>query len=247
MVALSPTIHALFATVATTALRSGGQNASSTWSAPSQVADCNITGFVPTFPPNQTQLVVPSDLQPHFIGLAFGVQNYTCTSSNTYSSIGAVAEVIDVSCYVNETWFSTIQQPLYNVWSNVSGVSILDIIDFLHSINPPQILAQHYFVTNPVTGSGVSPKWDFTSSGKFNGNPNAFMIGRVNGTLPSPNNATEDVAWLEVLKVSGDIAVEVFRYDTVGGQPPSSCTYGKSSNISVDYTSKYIFYGGSIN
>jgi len=137
-------------------------------------------------------------------------------------------------------------EPLYEAWSN-STIFIQEVIDFIHFINPPQSLAQHYFVPNPVTGVGLSPKWDFTSSGEFKGNPNAYVIGKVNGTIPSPDDPKEDITWLEVLKLEGEIADEVFRYDTVGGQPPSSCTYGTSSNISVDYTSKYIFYGGSLN
>ena len=45
---------------------------------------CSLQGFVPQFPHNQTQLVAPT--QPaRFIGLAFGVQNYTCTSFNNYT------------------------------------------------------------------------------------------------------------------------------------------------------------------
>ena len=88
--------------------------------------------------------------------------------------------------------------------------------------NPPRNLGQHYFVTNPVTGQGVSPKWDFTSSGENKGNPNAYVVGKGVGTLPSPNDPTTDVAWLEVQNVEGDLADTIFRYDTVNGQPPSS-------------------------
>ncbi|KAH9847990.1 hypothetical protein C2E23DRAFT_740435 [Lenzites betulinus] len=220
-------------------------SSSSVYGLPSlQVADCSIDNFRPTFPSGQSTLVVPTT-PPKFIGLAFGVQNYTCSSTNTYTSIGAVAEVIDVSCIVNDTSFPTIQTELFNVW-NLLPVPILKIIDFLHVVNPPEILAQHYFVPNPVTGVGLSLKWDFTSSGAFEGNPDAFMIGAVKGSIPSPTNATRDITWLDVTAVKGDIASEVFRFDTVGGQPPASCVSGKSADISVKYTSKYIFYGGSI-
>ena len=47
--------------------------------------DCDLSSFTPSFPSNQTQLTVPSTSEPKFIGLAFGVQNYTCSSSNTYT------------------------------------------------------------------------------------------------------------------------------------------------------------------
>ncbi|CCL99212.1 uncharacterized protein FIBRA_01227 [Fibroporia radiculosa] len=222
MVAVPSAIRALLAGSAASALHNGW--ASNNWNGSGwgSAADCNISTFVPQFPPNQTQLVVPKDLEPHFIGLGFGVQNYTCTSSNTYLNVGAYAELFDLSCYVNATWFSTVQEPAYDVWVD-ANVSIALVIDFIHFLNPPQNLAQHYFVPNPLNASaGLNPKWDFTSSGKFEGNPNAFMIGKGNGTLPSPNNATTDIAWLEILNLEGEIAQEVFRYDTVGGQPPSS-------------------------
>ncbi|KAF9814153.1 hypothetical protein IEO21_05291 [Rhodonia placenta] len=220
----------------------GGWSSSSsdnvTWG---QTADCNIASFVPQFPAGQTQLVVPTDIKPHFIGLAFGVQNYTCSESGTFSNIGAVAELIDVSCYVNESWFPTIQNELYAAWTDAdfNDFSIQEIIDFVHFIDPPQNLAQHYFVENPITDSGVSPKWDFTSSGKFKGNADAFVIAKGNGTLSSPNDPKDDVTWLEVLQVKGDVADEVFRFDTVGGQPPVNCSHGQSLDVSIKYTSKY--------
>ena len=50
-------------------------------------ADCDISSFVPSFPTNQTQLVVPTNETPTFLGVAFGVQNYTCSSSNTYTYV----------------------------------------------------------------------------------------------------------------------------------------------------------------
>ena len=50
------------------------------------IALCSIDKFVPTFPSGQNQLVVPST-PPKFLGLAFGVQNYTCSSSNNYTYV----------------------------------------------------------------------------------------------------------------------------------------------------------------
>ena len=49
-----------------------------------QLAGCSISDFKPSFPAGQTQLVVPQ-YPPNFIGLAFGVQNYTCSSSNNFT------------------------------------------------------------------------------------------------------------------------------------------------------------------
>ncbi|KAI8969787.1 hypothetical protein BD414DRAFT_255845 [Trametes punicea] len=226
-----------------------GSGSSNTWGslgAPSfQLSGCSIDDFVPQFPSGQTQLVVPSQ-PPKFIGLGFGVQNYTCSSTNNYTSTGAVAELIDVSCIVDEPEFSTIQNGLFTFWTSLVPYSIQSIIDVLHVLNVPDVLAQHYFVTNPITGQGISPKWDFSSSGKFEGVKDAFIVGKSKGSIPAPTNATRDVPWLDLVQVQGDIASEVFRFDTVGGQPPASCVYGKDHDISVRYVAKYIFYGGSL-
>ena len=46
-------------------------------------AYCPIDKFVPSFPSGQNALVAPSS--PKFLGLAFDIQNYTCTSSNNYT------------------------------------------------------------------------------------------------------------------------------------------------------------------
>ncbi|RPD75481.1 hypothetical protein L226DRAFT_570504 [Lentinus tigrinus ALCF2SS1-7] len=211
------------------------------------LAGCPVDKFVPQFPAGQTQLVAPT--QPtKFIGLAFGVQNYTCSSANNYTSTGAVAELIDVSCHAFNPNFSTIQNDLYNFWNSVvpGVIPIQAIIDLLHLLNPPNILAQHYFITNPVTGQGVSPVWDFTSSGLLKGNKDAFIVAKGKGSIPAPTNPKTDVAWLDVVNVQGKVADEVFRFDTVGGQPPASCKYGQDKDLSVKYVSKYIFYGGSL-
>ncbi|KAI0739099.1 hypothetical protein C8Q80DRAFT_230337 [Daedaleopsis nitida] len=208
------------------------------------IAACKFDKFVPKFPDGQTQLVAPSE-PPSFIGLAFGVQNYTCSSAGNFTSTGAVAELIDVSCQVFQPGFDTIQNDLYNVWTHLIPHPIQAIIDLLHLLNPPEILSQHYFVPNPVTGQGLSPKWDFTSSGLLKGKNEAFVVAKGKGTIPAPTDPTKDVTWLDVVNVEGKVASEVFRFDTVGGQPPAKCTYGTDKDISVKYVSKYIFYGGS--
>lgn len=128
---------------------------------------------------------------------------------------------------MNSTQFNTIQEPLFAAWNASAGVTIQDFINLMHALDMPSILAQHYFVTNPTTGQGVSPKWDFTSSGnaRFAGNPAAFIVAKGKGSVAAPN-PTVNVNWLDVVNIGGaeggEIADEVFRTDTVGGQPPSS-------------------------
>lgn len=178
-----------------------------------------------------------------------------------HSSIGAVAEIIDYSCNTGDANFGTIQNDIYDAWDCTSETeSIQNVIASVLAENPSRNLGQHYFVTNPTTGSGVSPKWDFTSSGENKGNADAYVIGKGVGNLASPDDSTKDIAWLQVQNVEGSLADTVFRFDTVGGQPPSSaslhfstpvyamtltvvqCTPVQDPDVSVNYAAKYSEY-----
>lgn len=219
----------------------------------SVLTHCNISQDVDKIDlaPINNQIVPPSNLTLDHVGLAFGVQNYTCTQSNNFTNVGAVAELFDVSCLVNSNAFETLPQSLFTAWNATEDTPIQDFITLFHAFNTPDILAQHYFVTNPTTGQGVSPKWDFTSSGDaaLAGNPNAFVIAKGKTSIPAPNNTT-DINWLDVVNVGGDAggqaAAEVLRTTTVGGQPPATCQFGQTQDISVKYTSFYWFFGGAL-
>ena len=95
-----------------------------------------------------------------------------------------------------------------------------EIIDGLDGIGSPEVLGQHYFILNP-SGSGLSPKWDFTSASEA-GHPDAFVIGARTGDIPAPTNPTTNVDWLSLSNAGGDLADQVFRVQTRGGQPPAS-------------------------
>jgi len=209
--------------------------------------DCNLSHATLKVPANQTQLTSPTTA-PTFVGLGVGVQNYTCNAtSETWVNVGAVAELFDISClYRDTTAFNSAALGAYDLWSiapaDISAIQLVQIMNFLDA---PDILGQHYFVTNPITGSGLSPKFDFTSSGRTAGNPNAFVVGAKTGDLLSPDNSKLDVDWLQLSGVEGDLAKEIFRVQTNGGQPPSNCTAG-SPELSVRYTAQYWFFGGSV-
>ncbi|KII95406.1 hypothetical protein PLICRDRAFT_48366 [Plicaturopsis crispa FD-325 SS-3] len=203
---------------------------------------CNISNAKMDLPANQTALVAPSG-GPSFIGLAIGVQNYTCSSTSTYTNIGAVATLFDASCLYGYSGFADAQTVAYDAWvAAPASATPADVEAELGTT--PYVLGYHYYVTNPITGSGVSPEWDFTA-GKFAGNPDAFVVGARAGDIPSPDGSA-NVDWLSINAVEGDLANEIFRIDTVGGQPPASCTQG-SPVLSVKYTAKYWLYGGSIH
>jgi hypothetical protein len=98
----------------------------------------------------------------------------------------------------------------------------------------PLVLGQHYYVPNPKPAAGspaVSPKWDFTSNAE-KGNAEAYVIGAKVGDLPAPT-CSDDIDWVQLKNVEGELANAVYRVDTMGGQPPASVSrhrhYGSSS------------------
>ncbi|KAJ6543031.1 hypothetical protein B0H19DRAFT_957664 [Mycena capillaripes] len=202
--------------------------------------DCDTSKAVMDLPVNQTALVAPATA-PLFILLGVGVQNYTC-SGTTFASIGAVASLFDISCLVGTPQFATVQTRAFNLWEHVPAGFPANAIGPL-SLYLVALLTNfqfHYFVTSP-SGTGISPKWDFTSTGKFAGNATAFVIGAKVGDIPAPTNPATNIDWLQLVRVEGDLASQIFRIDTVGGQPPTSCVAG-SAPISVKYTAKYYLY-----
>ncbi|KIM86697.1 hypothetical protein PILCRDRAFT_4592 [Piloderma croceum F 1598] len=205
---------------------------------------CNLSNTTLLLPSNQTALAVPTDA-PSFVAVAVGVQNYTCNATAlTYSNVGAVADLFDVSCISGTSQFSTIGNDAFGIWNHTSSsVTGQDVIKKL-GLNL-QLLGHHYYVPNPNTTAGspaISPKWDFTSDAE-KGNAEAFVIGAKVGDLPAPTGKN-DVDWVQLKKVEGELANTVYRVKTKGGQPPTSCTVGDPS-LSVKYTAQYWLYGAN--
>ncbi|KAF9485450.1 hypothetical protein BDN70DRAFT_588168 [Pholiota conissans] len=192
-----------------------------------------------TVPANQTVLTNPTT-PPSFVLLGVGIQNYTCSTTGTYTSIGAVADLYDISCLsAVPSEFKVIQDEAFVTWTATPATT--------KSLGPKAngclpLMGQHYFVTSP-SGTGLSPVWDFRAA-SAKGNPNAFVLAAKIGDLPAPTGSN-DVDWLQLKSVSGSLATSVYRVDTKGGQPPASCTPG-SAPISVKYTSKYWMFGSTI-
>ena len=100
-------------------------------------------------------------------------------------------------------------------------MTVFDIIKTLKALGLSTVLGQHYFINNPSGAAGVVPKWDFTSA-SLKGNANAFVIGARTGDIPAPTNPTVNIDWLSLQNSTGDLATQVFRVETRGGQPPTS-------------------------
>lgn len=100
-------------------------------------------------------------------------------------------------------------------------VTAQDVVKGLSQLKTSAVLGQHYFITNPITGTGLSPKWDFTSASQ-KGNPNAFIVAAKTGDVPAPSNPKTNVDWLSLGKAQGDLADQVYRIETRDGQPPAT-------------------------
>ena len=114
--------------------------------------------------------------------------------------------------------FDALEVAAFALFNAEKSITVDDVISALGSSYP--VLGQHYFVTNPFTGSGVSPTFDFRAASR-EGDPNAFVIANKTGDIPAPTGS-QDVDWLELTGAIGDLAKHVFRLDTKAGQPPSS-------------------------
>jgi len=190
---------------------------------------------------SDVQLSLPSNNRSAFstptspltsLVLGVGVQNYTCSTAGTYTSIGAVASLYDLACISQSPDFDQIQDLAYDLWS-VSPANG----------TPPMsssLMGSHFFITS---GTGLAPVWDYRA-GAAKGNPEAFVLAAKVADVPAPTSS-KDVDWLQLKSVSGSLATQVYRTDTRGGSPPTSCTPG-SAPISLRYVAKYWLYGGNV-
>ncbi|KAK7061085.1 hypothetical protein VNI00_000820 [Paramarasmius palmivorus] len=158
-----------------------------------------------------------------------------------YRAAGAVAQIIDVSCMHGGHEFTDIASVAYDYWTSApSHMDAKEAIRHVHPVLERLTLGEHYFVTNPETGSGTSPRWDFTAR---LGNPEAYVTAAKKGGIAAPTGK-QDVDWLYLTDIAGGLACEIYRTDTRAGQPPATCTPG-SDPITVKYTSLYWFTGGN--
>ncbi|KAJ6544511.1 hypothetical protein B0H19DRAFT_886334, partial [Mycena capillaripes] len=196
-------------------------------SAPLVARTCPTTAAAMDLPAGQTALVSPTTA-PQFMLLGVGIQNYTCSSAGIYTSIGALASLFDISCDQSAD-FASIQTTAFDIWNGASADTPSSSIG--SQVAAPDLLGNHLFVTSP-SGTGISPEWVIGS---------ALVIGAKVGDIVAPTDSTTNVDWLALNNAQGTLASKIFRIDTVGGQPPTSCVAG-SDPISVKYTAKYYLY-----
>jgi len=195
---------------------------------------CDISDMQLSLPcNNRTAFSTPTSPLTSLV-LGVGVQNYTCSTAGTYTSTGAVATLYDLACMSHSPEFDVMQDLAYDLW-NASPANA----------TPPtssSFMGNHFFITSP-SGTGLVPVWDYRA-GVAEGNPEAFVLAAKVADVPAPTSS-QDVDWLQLKSVSGSLSTQVYRTDTRGGSPPTSCTPG-SAPISLRYVAKYWLYGGNV-
>ena len=127
-------------------------------------------------------------------------------SSFPLRSAGAVAQLFDISCLVKSPMFDNIQDVAFLRWQATSGTD--DCEGDITGMPLPR-MGDHYFVT-PPSGTVISPVWDFRAFGRFKGNSAATVLAAKVANLPAPDG-TENVDWLQLKSISGDLATQVGR------------------------------------
>ena len=154
------------------------------------------------------------------------------------SAFGAVTELFDISCIplTAQASFTTF---VHDLWlAAPPEMTAFDLISMFNMFDPPYALGQHYFVSNPNNASDptIYAKWDFTSTG-FKNDPNganAYVVAYRTGDVPSPDDPTHDADWLSLSpilidgKPDGQLADQVFRLHSNGGNPPTSVRFYKA-------------------
>jgi hypothetical protein len=160
-------------------------------------------------------------LDIHVSTIVSGICQYNINTASR--NVGAVAELLDISCLYGKREFESIAIEAFKAWVNLpSSFTAQDVITILG--NQPVVLGQHYFVPN---SPAPSPKWDFTSDSE-KGDPDAFIVAAGVGNIPSPDGKN-DVTWVQLKNVQGKLADAVYRVKTVGGQPPVSVSIVKKT------------------
>lgn len=165
-----------------------------------------------------------------------------------HRSAGAVAQFFDISCLLESSppAFSIIQDIVFPIWNATDpSLPLAEAFVFLElaftSLGYPADfhLGTHVFQPSP-SGTGISPVFDYRAASRKS-DPNAFVLAAANGTLAAPTGP-QDVAWLSLKNVQGDLGQTVMRVNTIAGQPPSSVRLHSSSTSSMY---PYIFYGSA--
>jgi hypothetical protein len=188
---------------------------------------CNLQSLVDTGPA-PTPLPSPSNgLVLTHVAIGRGTQNYTCANSTaTPVAAGAVASLFNATCLV---------APFPQLLETMACIALEFPVPDSSDPNSPANLflsGTHYFTDS--------------TTALFNFNTTLHNWGSVACKKHSSSNApypSRDVPWLKLTSksTSGSKISEVYRLNTAGGLPPTTCE-GQQANIQVQYSAEYWFW-----
>ena len=190
------------------------QNSTTNTTTPANPTACDLSNL--TQPPNA--LTPPSaDLRLVLIAMGQGTQNYTCaTPTSTPASIGALADLFDVSCALAD---------LFDVSCALANPS-----EAQNNIAAPAAIGTHYFA------DATTPAFDVAALGLTH----LAKVQDVAAPLPD-----KDVRWLRLqAKEGGSSNVKfIYRLNTVGGLAPANCAGREAGEVvTVQYEAEYWVY-----
>jgi hypothetical protein len=208
-----------------------------------KLTSCAVKPNTLVMPPGAVAALGTPPAVPAYVGLALGVQNYTCNATDsTWVNVGVISILLDVSCLVeDQDGLANLQEEAWTEWNGApKSLTVPKLIEQLRArpadTKYPIVLGPHDFTVNPITGVGINPRFDFS---EFTGIPNDIFIG-VHITTYQDGNP-DDVLWLHVVHVQGPLFNQLWRTRTMGGMPPTSCKPG-AEDISVRYSATYWMY-----
>lgn len=176
------------------------------------------------------------------VAIGRGIQNYTCGTNATAAPtpIGAVADLFNATC-VAATYPELLDvMPSTALQFNSSTRANTTTTKTLSPMN--LAVSGHHFFTNTTTpyfnlNADSSLQLGQIPTSKIN--TTAAPTSAMKGPNGQGNGA---VAWLKLTARSGATGglQEVYRINTAGGNPPTTCAGIEKSTFSVQYASEYV-------
>ncbi|GJE90403.1 hypothetical protein PsYK624_065340 [Phanerochaete sordida] len=196
----------------------------------------------------------PNTSAPTFVALSVGVQNYTCGDAGTWTPIGAITYLYDISCIPQEEHanFTTM---VSEMWAGSPRTYTADdIVAGTVASGSAAALGLHFWVTDPnnVTSGKIFGKWDFARSRESveKNIENTYVVCSETGAQPDPINPAINSPWLAepVLYVDGKkdglLADQVYRFNSNGGQAPNTTCRPGYDFLQAKSTLNFWLYGG---
>lgn len=193
-------------------------------------------------------LPAPSGMTPLHATIGRGTQNYTCDLASPASApmaVGAIATLYDASCVATQypDVFALLPDITlqFSTPANVSGpASPSGILSFFDT----KILGHHYFSTT------TTPVFDLNTPYAMFGEVVGMTANKVAAPLDAPKGQAQvsfgAVPWLKLVATNASTGPvqAVYRVNTAGGNPPTTCE-GMPSSFTVEYAAEYWFWGAS--